>query len=134
MTIEYPLSDPHLLYRSQASLEGVNRIECFFGDTVRDGPVQPFRDVILEYWNKNRAPLGECRLGISKSIQIVAPTVLHLKQSVNGSLYSAALFTSSASKAKELDSLGWEGRQMNGTITWWFGLDVMEIVHSPDSH
>jgi hypothetical protein len=34
---------------------------------------------------------------------------------------------------QEYQGLGWEGRQIGGTLTWWFGLNVIEIVHFLDT-
>jgi hypothetical protein len=132
LNIQYPFSNQHV-YHSQASLVGVHSIECFLIDTERGGLARPCVGVILEYSNGRRASLGECRVGISKSIYIISPTMLHLKPAAGESLHSGAWFTSSAGEAEELQSLGWERRQMNGTITWWFGVNVIEIVHSSDT-
>jgi hypothetical protein len=108
-------------------------IECFPGNTERDGLAWSCIGVILEYSNNRRASLGECRVGVSKSTHIMAPTVLYLKPATGESSYSRAWFTSSAGEAEELQRLGWEAKQMSGVITWWFGVNVIEIVHSSDT-
>lgn len=128
-SIEYPFSSKHI-YHSQASLEGVHSVECFLGGTEMDGLAQPCVGVILEYANGRRNALGECRVGISKSINILAPTMLHLKPANEEGLHSGAWFTSSEREAEARQSLGWEGRRMGGTLVWWFGLNMIEIIHS----
>ncbi len=69
---------------------------------------------------------------IFKTIHIIAPTVLYLKLAAGKSSHSGAWFTS-ASEVVEVQNLDWEGRRMGGTITWWLGDNVIEIVHSSET-
>ena len=121
------------MYYSQASLERVQRVECFLGDTQQDRLGWRCPGVILEYSDGCRASLGECRVGMSKTIHAIAPTmVLYLKAS-SYHQDSRAWFTSSADEAEKLKDLGWEERPMGGTLTWWFEDHARDIFHSSDS-
>lgn len=117
------------LYHSQASLEGLKSVECFLSHTTQDGPCV---GVILEYIDGHREALGECRVGISKTLKVMAPTTLHLKLSDAEGLYSEAWFTSYESNKEERRVLGWERRQVRGTLTWWFDYNVIKISHVLD--
>ena len=132
--VHYPFSSRHI-YRSQASLESLHGVKCFLSDAMQDQPSLSCVGVILEYKNGSRAALGECRVGISKTIRIIEPTMLHLKPTNGQGIYSGAWFTSSKGDAETtnvLRVLGWEARDIGGNVRWWFGLNVIEIVHSYD--
>jgi hypothetical protein len=86
-------------------------VECFLGDSERDGLPRPCIGVIIEYCNKRRAALGECHVGAAETVSIIAPTMLHLKPVDNKSWYSGAWFTSFESEARELQYLGWKGER-----------------------
>lgn len=77
---------------------------CFPNAATRSvhghGLVQSCVGVILGYANGRRAALGECRVGISNSIRIIAPTILHLKPANEQRLHSDAWFTSSKDEAE----------------------------------
>ena len=118
------------MHFSQASLDDVRKVECFIEP---DGDSQSCIGVIIEYSNDRIAALGECRLGMSKSVRINAPTMLLLKPSAGENLHSRAWLSSSSCEAVGLQSRGWERRQMSGTLVWWFGVNVMEIVHSVEA-
>lgn len=126
--IEHP-SNSKGIYYSRASLEGVCKVECFLDDNNPNG-VQSCIGVLLHYSDNRREALGECRIGVSKTIYINAPTMLHLKPGSSEELHSRVWFTSLASEAQDLESLGWKGRQMGGFITWCFGNEVIEIIHA----
>lgn len=125
---KYPFSSKHI-YHSQASLEGLRGVECFLDEASIDGPASCV-GVILEYGNERRAALGECRVGVSKSICLIAPTILLLKPANDKSVYSRAWFTSSEEEAIARQNLGWERRCVDGNLVWWFGWNIIEIVHS----
>lgn len=131
VTMDYPFSSKDIYY-SRALLDDVRRVECYLDNTEAAGATRSCIGVLLEYSHYRREALGECRVGYSKTIHVNAPTILHLKPGTRGDLHSRAWFTSSTSEAQELQRLGWEQRQMSGALTWWFGFNVIEIVHSLD--
>lgn len=109
------------------------KVECFLDNTDSEGVGPPCIGAILHYYNDRRESLGECRVGVSKSVHINAPTMLYLKPGPSEGSHSRAWFTPSGDEAPELRSLGWKGIQMRGFITWWFSAKVIEIVHSSDT-
>ncbi len=115
----------HSMYHSQASLEGVEHVTCFCREQNRYP--RAYIGVLLEYQDKRRAALGECRIGVSETVEISAPTMLYLRPVRGASFYSCVAFTS---EAKEGLLTKWERRPMGGSLTWWFGVGVIEIVHS----
>lgn len=130
-TIEYPFFSLAIYY-SQASLEGVCRVECFL-DSIYLGEInRPCIGLILEYANGRQEVLGECRIGISQTVHINAPSMLHLKPGHSEGFHSRVWFTTSTSEAQALHSRGWHGGRMCGMLTLWFGNRVIEIVHSWD--
>lgn len=131
-SIEYPFSNGDI-YHSHALLENLFRVECFLCDNESLGTPSYCVAVILEYTNGHRASLGECRVGISKYVNVVTPNMLYLKPINEQGFHSGAWFTSSESEEKERQHLGWEGRQLAGSLTWWFCSNVIEIVHSQDT-
>jgi hypothetical protein len=65
-------------------------------------------------------------------VHVSKPTVLYLKPVIGGCFHSGAGFASSEGEEEikqALEALGCEARQMVGSVTWWFGLDVIEIIH-----
>lgn len=129
--IRYPFSSRNV-YCSQARLEGLSRVECFLGRTAEYGLDYPCVGVLLEYADGRRTALGECRVGVADTVQVTAPTALYLKPTPAQELFYCELwFPSSVGEAENLHESGWERKQVSGTVTWWHGVDIVEIVYSP---
>jgi hypothetical protein len=122
------------IYYSNASLDYVDSVRYFYDSCIKEQPDQWCIGILLEYSNKDRAALGQCRIGASQSIQVTAPTEMHIKRVVDRSGLSGVIvrFTSS-DRLEQLDRSGWECIEMKGEIMWWFDHGMVEISYSQES-
>ena len=122
------------IYSSNASLDYVKSVRCFYGSCIKEQTNEWCIGILLEYSNKHGAALGQCRIGASQSIQVTAPTEMHMKTVVDRSGLSGVIvrFTSSDG-LEQLDRSGWECIEMKGEITWWFDHGMVEISYSQES-
>jgi hypothetical protein len=115
-------------YRSRASLENVENIQCFYvlgKDSAQDSvPVHFCIGMLLEYSNKRREALGQCKIGTLQSIH-AAPARIYMKFEPN----SPGLLIQFGSDHPA--ELGWVVIEMIGEITWWFKQNnAVSISHS----
>ena len=105
------------IYYSHASSENVDSVQCFYDLGTEEQPAQWCIGILLEYSNKHRAALGQCRIGASQGIQVTAPTEMHVKRVVDRSGLSRVIvrFTSSDT-LEQLDRSGWECMKMKDEI------------------
>jgi hypothetical protein len=115
-------------YRSRASLENVESIQCFYvlgkDSPQGTGPVHFCIGMLLEYSNKRREALGQCKIGTLQSIH-AAPSRIYMKLKPNS---PGVLIQFRSDHPAEL---GWAVIEMIGRITWWFKENkVVEVTHS----
>lgn len=122
------------IYYSHASLENVDSVQCFYDLCIEEQPTQWCTGILLEYSNKSRAPLGQCRIGASQSTRVTAPTEMLVKRMVDRSGLSGVIvhFTSSDT-LEQFNKSDWECMEMKGEIIWWFDHDMVEISYSQES-
>lgn len=122
------------IYYSHASLENVDSVQCFYDSCIEEQPTQWCTGILLEYSNKYRAALGQCRIGASQSIRVTAPTEMHVKRIVDRSgLSGVRVRFTGPETSEQLDKSGWEYMEMKGEIMWWFDHGMVEISYSQES-
>jgi len=126
--------DHDSIYCSYASLEDVINVRCFYESCTDEQPARFCIGILLEYSDKHRAALGQCRIGASEDTLVIAPTAMYVNRILYGNNHSGVLvqFTS-AVQSKELDRSSWERKEMVGEIIWWFEHGMVEIIHSQAS-
>ncbi|KAH6667180.1 hypothetical protein B0J14DRAFT_184157 [Halenospora varia] len=126
--------DRNSIYYSHASLEHVDKVQCFYDSYNEEQPIQCCIGILLEYSNQRRVALGQCRIGASQCIQVIAPTTMHVKRVaiISGLSRMVVRFTDS-DRSEQFDGSGWEEIEMRGEITWWFDHGAVEIGYSPES-
>jgi hypothetical protein len=126
--------DRDSIYCSYASLENVDNVRCFYESRTDGQPARLCIGILLEYSDKRRAALGQCRIGASPDTLVIAPTAMYVNRILYGNNHCGALvqFKSSV-RSNDFDISGWERKEMVGEIIWWFEHDMVEIIHSQES-
>jgi len=121
------------VYYSHASLECVNNVQCFHDSGDEEQPNRWCIGILLEYSNRRRAALGQRRIGASQCIQVIDPTMMHMKRVAVSGLLGVVVHFTNSDKSKQFDGSGWEDVEMKGEITWWFDHGFVEISCSQES-
>ncbi len=129
-SVEYPVNR-NSIYYSHTSLENVYSVQCFYSSYIDNHDESTLCvGILLEYSNRRRVALGQCRIGASKSRLVIAPVAIYMKTVGYGRGLSRVLieFTTSSCRSDEPYGVGWKRKEMVGEITWWFDYGVVEII------
>ncbi len=110
---------------SHASLEHVSSVQCF-----TDPCDQLCIGILLEYTDKRRASLGECRVKAFQDGLMLEPIAMYVKkEKVEDGSGVAICFVRDKSECP--DEPGWECQEMKEELTWWFkARGVVEMIYS----
>lgn len=125
--------DRDSIYCSYASLEDVDNVRCFYESCTDEQPTQVCIGILLEYSDKRRAALGQCRIGASHDTLVTAPTAMYVNRIRYGNNHAGVLVQFTSVQSKEFDKSDWERKEMVGEILWWFEHGIVEIIHSQES-
>jgi hypothetical protein len=109
------------MYYSHASLEHVYSVRCFY-----QSDSQLCIGVLLEYRDKRRVALGQCRVAASPSVQVFGPIAMYVKRA----FHESGILVQFTDGLEHPDGSGWERKEMKGEITWWFDRCTVEVVYS----
>ncbi len=112
-------------FYSDASLENVAQALLFLNNDVVDenGLRSEYCIGILITYNDGRKEaVGQCRIGVSSSIEYLCPTIFHWKETVLGQdVFGVNVrFSSKHSKFEAPDGARWQDTRMVGLVKWWF--------------
>lgn len=112
-------------FYSYASLENVQKVRLFLDENgIKEDQLKAdcCIGILLTYNSGNQEALGQCRIGLSTSIEILHPTTLHWKEvPLRDNVFGVNVrFSSKSSRLEAPNGVGWQSTEMAGVAEWWF--------------
>jgi hypothetical protein len=110
---------------SYASLENVAQALLFLDDDTVDNNglrSEYCIGILITYNDGSKEAVGQCRIGVSSSIEVLRPTIFHWKEAVlRQDVFGVNVrFSSKHSRFEAPDGAGWQSTGMAGVVKWWF--------------
>lgn len=109
-------------FHSCASLENVAQALLFLDNALGENGLRSEYciGILITYNDGSKEAVGQCRIGVSSSIEVLRPTMFHWKEIVfRHDVFGVNVrFSSKSSRFKAPD--GWQDTGMAGVVTWWF--------------
>jgi hypothetical protein len=110
-------------FYSYASFENIERVRLFLDEIAIDQlRWECCIGILITYNDGSKEALGQCRIGLSTSIEVLRPITFHWKEIVlrQGVAGVNVRFSSEHSRFEAPNGAGWQSTGMAGVVKWWF--------------
>jgi hypothetical protein len=76
--------------------------------------------MLLTYTTGRQEALGQCRIGLAMSVEIMHPAVFHWRQHLFEDGTCGVSVRLSKDLTESSDEVEWQSTEMAGALTWWF--------------